>query len=226
MSHQRRKIGSRVKRQTPEIQRHDRRYIPKPPTLGGYGMSVFRRLAKPGELDGVQSVFKEFTKGWARRVRGEDIEKDMALSQLSIIEVKRSQALGDIAITDAIDEIYRSVRSVRRPLTLQLGNVGIFGHPNNPQRIIGIAAHLEDVVSLNSERAEVITSLEHLSGSTSPEEYYWFRRTIPHISLGRVTKDLPDFHLKQLKSSITDALPETIQLSGATLFDPSTAGRK
>lgn len=191
--------------------------------VGDYGLSVYREVRDQPSFDRVLKVFDQATTNLGRRLRGESLDHKPALYLLEISEVKRNRSLiGHIALREAIDDIYESVPSLRRPLALGVGGVCMVGTCKDPLRTIGLSFDEATNTAVREERAGILNVLEEY-GLGDGAEYRWIQQQTPHIALGRVSTDAPPSMFRDIVGKVGSVAPPTLGLERAVIHNPTGA---
>ncbi len=202
-----------------------RRYQPEVPNLGAFGMSVYRTVAGQ-QLSGATEAFEIATE----RVTSDPRANGVAFNALTLLErseVKRQRAmLGRVPIKAAIDGVFEDVPSLRKPIEVALGGIGIFGNHKASFVSLGYRVVGESLEAARQERLDIINSMESLS---EVDEYArtfdWDHRSRPHITLGRVPTALlrDPVTANPVFDALRQAMPDVVTVHRATLLDPTTS---
>jgi len=222
MSHQRKNAYIRNRTRLEELEIRDKRRVP---TLGTLGMSVFRPVEGSG-LEKVSNIFESYTSHIGRSIRGQGKEHRPSLNQLQLKEVMRQKHLmRNILVQDAIDEVYCSVDTVRHRQVTQFGKVSILGSQNAPLIVIGLTFDEQGAETLRTERNQILECLEGLSDFKvdNPEDspFSWTQVSRPHISIGRVSREMPKPNFNEMMGAIEAASPAEFVLKNAVLYNPA-----
>lgn len=189
-------------------------------SLNDIGLSVFRSLGDRS-LDECCDVFKDSTRTATTQSRGETNQYGMALSLVSLIEVRARNFDGSISTQEVIDELYDSIPSLRKPMTIGVGRVGMFGGRNSLLRSFGVAIHDDERHRITDQRDAIIEVLNEYSDPPLTREN-WSLNDVPHISIGRVSmSSISEFQRRAIIGSMNEALPLAIHLDRATLHNPA-----
>lgn len=189
--------------------------------MGVTGLAVFRKIDFIGPIHEPWEVFEATTSGWPRRLRGLGGQAEPALSQLALHEVKKNQqVLGSLVAPEVKDQLYKEVRSLRRPVTVKLGSVGLFGARDKPTSPIGIALDPESSEMINAERQQIIDIIDELAYENTAGQCFWLDRLRPHITLGFIEKDVPPYMLSELKAKVKEAAPAELKINRASFYIP------
>jgi hypothetical protein len=210
--------GKADRKRDPERPRHARRTVQ---TVGSVGLSVLRTTDPFGPVREPLVAFDLATSGLAaRRVRGQFVDFPPALNQLQVHEALRNPHLRRVPINDAVRVVYENVLSLRRPIDAAIGRVGLFGKKGK-QIHLGFAFTEETEVKLNEERADVIRELEMVAGvSGNVDESFWLPRQHPHITLGILQADTPDYRVRYAINKVKEVLPDSLLLERAKIYTP------
>ena len=188
-------------------------------SLNQVGLSVFRSLGGAC-LDECTRVFNEYTSNASTINRGEQDQYGKALNIVSLIEVRSRDFDGAISTQSVIDEIYDCIPSLRKPLKIGIGKVGIFGGKSSKLRPFGVAIHEDERQTVRDERDAVIEILNEYSMNQLTRED-WPQNDVPHITVGKVSMGSISNHQRGiLLAKMNDTLPEVIYLDRATLHNP------
>lgn len=190
------------------------------PKLYKTGLAVFRPI-DDYELEGCKEIFSKQSSQLSKSVRGEFGQHGLALNLVSLVEVKNQRFKHNIGTQDVIDEIYSDVSSLRRPMNVQLGSVGLFGAKSSRLRSISIAVHENSRQQLKDERNDIIEVLnQYAEGSLSRCD--WGDNDVPHISLGKIAMhgEIEEQH-RRLIGFINEVIPEEVKLDRAILYNPT-----
>lgn len=193
--------------------------VSAPPKLYKSGMAVFRPVGG-NELADCKERFLDLSTDFSRLVRGEPGQYGLAVSLVSLAEVRSKRFKHNCDTQEVIDEIYYELPSLRRRVNVQLGRVGIFGAKNTKLRPFSVAIHEDSRQQIKDERDGIIEILnEYTEGALTRND--WSYNDIPHISLGKIAMDgeIESQH-KKLIGSVNEVIPETVNLNRATLHKP------
>ena len=213
--------GRQSRRSTKRVRHFEREESVVTHSLDKVGLSVFRSVGDVS-LDGCCEVFANFTIEASAMRRGEADQHGLALNLVSLAEVRLRSFERDVDTQDVINEIYNDVLSLRRPLSIGLQKVGLFGSRDSKLRSVGVAIHEDERSRVYEERDAIIEILNgHATTPLTRED--WWTNDIPHISLGKIVMDgMPDHQRRVMLGSMNDAVPqENITLERATLHNPS-----
>ena len=200
------------------------------PVLGDRGLSIYR----PANKDALSEVFGTFecaTKGIISRMRGIAIDKDAALSQLSLQEVKYNKPfIGHVAIKEVTDTLYAGVRSLRKPMKLSIARAALVGMPHNPLVTMALIFDKDGRDTVQEQRLQVLYILEsyvgEMPGDRLPEEdeeLRWFYREIPHVSIGKLPAETPQNDIIRIRGCIERVAPQELQIGRAIIHNPVQA---
>lgn len=186
--------------------------------IGDIGLSVFRTPVDGSDFYDMHNAFNSGGDTITMISRGDKGTKPMALSQVMKQEVRSNKsAFTKIKAQDASNQIYESIPSLRRQITVGLGKIGIFGSRYSSFLIVGVALHEDEWGAINSERQEIITALEDLAFPPDNFEFNWVNRRIPHVSLGKIeSRGIDEFRNSYL-TKIQDNMPDQLTLQRATI---------
>jgi hypothetical protein len=188
------------------------------PLLGEIGISVFRHVERHG-LDGAMRAFKELSADIITQPRGIGEEKEPAVNQLELREVRWNRTLlGTVAAQDALNAIYNKVPTVRRKLSVHPNGVALFGGSGAAVRPVCITFDKTSTDILAEERYGIHAALEGMT-DTDPSSFQWIDSQ-PHLSLGKVRPNVSAEAIPKLISRLGQiCLPELV-LCRATLHNP------
>jgi len=188
--------------------------------LNSIGVSVFRKLGGCS-LDRCGEAFNEYTNGVSKITRGEADQYGMALNIVSLLEVRLKSFVSSASTQSVINEIYDSIPSLRKPQTIGIEGIRMFGSSRAKMRSFGVAIHLDERHRIHDERDQVIEILnEHAQTPLTRED--WPLNDVPHISIGKILmSSISDRQRKVLISHMNETLPEQVHLDRATLHNPA-----
>ncbi len=186
--------------------------------LGRVGLSVFRSF-ESSQFDPVFHTLEEVLGGAVIRTRGQGMEKPPGVSLLEMGEVKRQKPLGQIAITGAINELWRSIGSLRHRVTATPSQIELLGRAGHETRVLVVMFDESTANQLTNERMQILKVLEGLA--ETPSEYSWSEQKQPHISLARMSGSQVEKATARVREKIRQSLPPTVTLHRATLYNPS-----
>lgn len=188
--------------------------------LNEVGLSVFRRI-NTGELDDCSRVFSEYTNNLLTIERNTGQEYGLAINLMGLYETKLKKFIGSISVQEALDEIYDSVPTLKKPLTLKLNRVALFGKEKHVIRSVGAVIHKDDRGQLKEERNNIIKVLSDYTSQPLTRND-WDYNNLPHISVGRIhTSGLLPGQQRVLFNRMNETLPDVVHIDRATLHNPS-----
>ena len=191
------------------------------------GLIVSRQVS----LDNVSDVFeaikttgKELGIGGYLR-DGSNGDRRFGLTQIEHNETRSLSVPSDVATEDILNDIYDSVPTIRKPITVNVQGTRILSNRHNRFKILSIGFDEASNQAILAERQSIQTIIDQYTQDTYDEELpttRWKQNPKPHVSLAKFpAKSFNDRKIQAIGRAVNEALPETLRLERASLINPS-----
>lgn len=183
-------------------------------TINKSGLAVFRNVRESQSVDMTLGVNEQIGDMPGVVMRGIGPEFSMAANIVSTIETKRSHSIGKLAVTEAIDELYRNVESLRSNYEVAVSHIGFLA--------TNTAKHASLILERNpiaNERQAIVDVLCDMAGVGMEETVDGFhKRYTPHISVCKLPLNSSKTQMSKVSRAIENSATDNVSLKPATFY--------